>query len=198
MRVYFMRITSRRSFSPEMRAEVEHQHMPLGVARHNLNRSQIDLGLDAGQRAHNGANHPAMSDDQYALGLFASRRIDAFQRRDEATFDAPRKIRAVLTLGISVRRCEGIGAPFRELDRMPRLDFFSGETFEEPKMDFDKFLDDDDVRVFTGNYLRAVHRAAERRRKDVIEPVVAKRDSISSRTEVICARPSADSATSLR
>ncbi len=65
-----------------------------------------------------------MSDDQYALGLFASRRIDAFQRRDEATFDAPRKIRAVLTLGISVRRCEGIGAPFLELDRMARLDFF--------------------------------------------------------------------------
>src|SRR5579862_4517715 len=35
----FHTVTSWRSFSPEMRGEVEHERMPLGVARENLNRS---------------------------------------------------------------------------------------------------------------------------------------------------------------
>src|SRR5580698_596856 len=71
----------------EMRGEVEHQRMPFGVARENLNRRQIDGGLLARQRPHDGADHAAMRHDERALGIGTLLGLEEFQRRPEPAFD---------------------------------------------------------------------------------------------------------------
>src|SRR5579862_1431963 len=116
MRVYFMCGHLARSISTnpslaqmlfdelQMRGEVEHERMPFAIAlaRDDVNRAEVNDRLRAAERAHDGADDPAMRDDQYALVLCAPRRVDHLEHRREAELDAFGERRAALALRIRI------------------------------------------------------------------------------------------------
>ncbi len=169
--------------------------MPVAVEAQNMDRAELDDRLLTRELAHDRADHAAMRHQQRVAIARRPQSEHAF----EAALDAIGKIGAALALGISVGRRESIGVPSRELIGIAFANLVRSETFEQSEVHFGEFVDRDERRRVTGDDSRAFGCANQRTRKNARESVRC-HDASRSRALArrICARPSSDSATSVR